>query len=395
MSAAAVMDTETLQALKRRVVERVESLRDQILATSRHLHDNPELSGEEYESAKLLAGRAEANGFAVEHGIAGLPTAFKAVKAPASTNGECKPRIAFLAEYDALPVVGHGCGHNMIGTAGTYAAIGLAAISDELPGQVELFGTPAEETVGGKIIMLEAGAFEGVSAALMMHPGIYNEVAYSSLACISVQVEFRGRSAHAAASAWKGINALDAMIQLFVNVDMARKQLPPSVRMPGVILSGGERANMVPDYTKGQFSLRGKDKEEADLVYAKFIECAKAAALATGATMTQHIEGYPYYDMRPDPVLADLYHDNWMELGGEEPHTDPKPHGSLDIGNLSHQFPCLHPSVRITYDESIGGHTHEFREATITDFGNEQLVRAIKALALTGLEAMYRPDIAK
>lgn len=392
MSATAA-EPVTIEQLKQKVVERVDSLRDEIAATCRQLYEHPELSGEEYQSAKLLAGRAEQYGFQVEHGTAGMPTAFKAIK-PASAS-LAKPQIAFLAEYDALPVVGHGCGHNMIGTAGTYAAVGLSAVADHLPAQVALFGTPAEETDGGKITMLNAGAFDNVAAAIMMHPGIYNEVAYSSLACISVFVEFRGRSAHAAASPWKGINALDAMIQLFVNCDMARKGLPPTTRMPGVILHGGERGNMVPDYTKAQFSLRGKDKEEVEMVLARFLDCASAAALATGATMTHHVDGHPYYDMRPNPVLADIYKANWLALGGEEPHTDPKPHGSLDIGNLSHKFPCLHPSVRITYDESIGGHTHEFREATMTDFAQEQLVRAIKSLALTGLEAMYRPEIVK
>jgi amidohydrolase len=386
-----VLEPANLATLKKRVTDRTDELREEILSTCRHLYEHPELSGEEYESAKLLASRAERQGFQVVHGVAGLPTAFKAIMQV--DGNSAKPQIAFLAEYDALPLVGHGCGHNMIGTAGTYAAISLAAIADELPAQVALFGTPAEETDGGKITMLDAGAFEGVAAAMMIHPGIYNEVAYSSLACISVIVEFRGRSAHAAASPWKGINALDAMIQLFVNVDMARKQLPPSARMPGVIWKGGERANMVPDFTQAQFSLRGKDKEEAELVYAKFVECAEAAAKATGATMTQSIDGHPYYDMRPNSALAELYKANWMQLGGEEPHTDPKPHGSLDIGNLSHKFPCLHPSVRITYDETIGGHTHEFREATMTPFAQDQLIRAIKTLALTGLDAMYHPAI--
>jgi amidohydrolase len=394
MSATTAKPETSIETLKERIVAHVDSLRGEIIETSRHLHDNPELSGEEYNSSKYLAGRAGAQGFKIETGIADLPTAFKATK-PSGTSSATKPLIAFLAEYDALPVVGHGCGHNMIGTAGTYAAIALGSVADQLPGDVALFGTPAEETDGGKITMLNAGAFEGVSAALMIHPGIYDEVAYSSLACISAIVEFRGRAAHAAASAWKGINALDAMIQLFVSMDAARKQLPPSVRMPGVILHGGERANMVPDYTKAQFSLRGKDKEEAELVYQKFVDCAEGAARATGATVQYKVEGHSYYDMRPNPVLANLYHDNWVTLGGEEPHTDPKPHGSLDIGNLSHHFPCLHPSVRITYDETVGGHTHEFCAATITDFANEQLIRAIKSLALTGLQAMYKDEIVR
>lgn len=365
------------------VVQTIEALRPEIIETSRHLHAHPELSGEEYESAKYLAGRAQSHGFEVEHGTGGLPTAFKAVH---SAGPESDKFVAFLAEYDALPVVGHGCGHNLIGTASTYAAIGLAAVADQLPVKVALFGTPAEETDGGKITMLDAGAFKGAVAAVMAHPGLYNEVAYPSLACISVNAEFFGRSAHAAASPWKGINALDAMIQLFVNVDMARKQLPPTVRMPGVILKGGERANMVPDYALGQFSLRGTDKEQAELVLQRWIECGEAAARATGARFVWKHDGNPYYDMRPDAKLASIYREVWSEVGGEAPSEEPRSHGSIDIGNLSHHFPCLHPAYSITHDESVGGHTHEFAAATVTPYAEEQLVRVAKALALTGLK---------
>ncbi|MBX7245981.1 MAG: amidohydrolase [Candidatus Sumerlaeaceae bacterium] len=371
----------SVDSAKQAIVEAIDSLRDEILATSRHLHDHPELSGEEVESAKLLASRAEKQGFAVEHDIAGLPTAFRALYGKPGSG----PRIAFLAEYDALPVVGHGCGHNIIGTVSTYAAIGLAAAAKagHFKGEVALFGTPAEETFGGKINMLEAGVFDGVSAALMCHPGIYTEVAYSSLACISVVVEFFGKSAHAAASPWKGINALDAMIQLFVTMDQRRKQLPPTAKSPGVILKGGERANMVPDYAKGQFSLRGKDKEESEKVLECLIACGQAAAQSTGARFEWHMDGNPYFDMRPDPKLADEFREVWKDLGGDTPIEKPVPHGSLDIANLSHRFPCLHPSIKITNDETVGGHTHEFAAATVSPLAEEQILRAAKALAVT------------
>jgi amidohydrolase len=363
-----------LGALGASVVQFIDSLRGEIVATSRHLHDHPELSGEEHESAKLLASRAEAHGFRVEHGVAGLPTAFRATKAGGSgvwglgSEASAPRRVAFLAEYDALPVVGHGCGHNVIGTASTYAAIGLGSVADKLPGEIALFGTPAEETDGGKITMLDAGIFEDTTAALMIHPGIYTEVAYASLACISLVVEFFGKTAHSAAAPWKGINALDAMIQLFVSVDLLKKQLPPETRAPGVILHGGDRANMVPDHTKAQFSLRGRNRAEVQEVMRRVVECAHAAARATGARMEHHIEGNQYDEMRPDAKLAAIFRRAWIGVGGEEPAGDVKPHGSLDIGNLSHHFPCLHPSIRITPDDSIGGHTHDFAAATITPF---------------------------
>lgn len=367
-----------------RIDEFVAARAAEIHESSRHLYENPELSGEEFESAKYLAGRAEAAGFAVRQSIAGLPTAFHAV----APGGQAGPRVAFLAEYDALPTVGHGCGHNFIGTASTYAALALAqGAAGVLPGQVELFGTPSEETDGGKITMLEAGVFDGVAMALMCHPGTVTEVAYASLACISAVIEFHGRPAHAVAGPWRGVNALDAMIQLFVSLDLLKKQLPPGVKIPGVILHGGERANVVPAYTKAQFSVRGTTRDDAHAAHARLLQCAEAAALASGCRLEHRTEGNVYDDMRPDAHLAAIFREQWAAVGGEEPVTDPQPHGSLDIGNLSHRFPCLHPSIRITR-ESIGGHTTEFADATQSDLGRENLLRVIRALARTGAAAM-------
>lgn len=367
---------------KQIIIETIEALEPEMAATSRWLYEHPELSGEERESAELLAGRVSAHGFSVEMGVGGLATSFKATKA----TGADGARVAYLAEYDALPTVGHGCGHNIIGTVSTYAAIALAeALGGDLAGQIVLFGTPAEETDGGKIAMLEAGCFEGVSAAMMVHPSVHTELAYSSLACMGLAVEYHGRAAHAAASPWKGINALDAMIQLFVGIDMLKKQLPLTARAPGVILQGGERANIVPDYAKAAFSIRGKDKEEAEMVMGRVLDVARAAALSTGARMEHTPDSRPYYDMRPDARLVGLFRDAWAVVGGEEPVTHPVIHGSLDIGNLSHHFPCLHPSIRITEDTEMPGHSKEFADATLTPLATEQMVKAAKALALTGL----------
>jgi amidohydrolase len=374
-----------LAVCRDRIVRTVDSLRAEIAEPNLWLHDHPELSGAEHESARRLAARAAEHGFAVDHAVGGLATSFRAVRRGRAPGR----RVAYLAEYDALPVVGHGCGHNMIGAAGTYAAIALGSVIGDVAGEVALFGTPEEETDGGKITMLEAGVFDGVSAALMVHPGIETEIAYSSLACICPAIEFFGHSAHAAASPWKGVNALDAMIQLFVARDQLLKAMPGTVKMPGVITHGGDRANMVPDHTRAEFSIRGRDKAEAEMVYARLLDCARAAAAAIGARMEHRVEGNVYFDMRPDPALVALYRANWLAVGGEQPVVpDITPHGSLDIANLSHRFPCLHPSFSITKDKSIGGHTHEFCAATVTPFAAEQLVKAIKSLALTGLEVL-------
>jgi amidohydrolase len=363
------------------IIKTVATLAEEMHQTSQHLHDHPELSGEEHESSRLLAARAQARGFDVEFGIAGLPTAFRAIKRGKQPGA----KVAILAEYDALPVVGHGCGHNWIGTASTYAAIALGEAIAALDGEVQLIGTPAEETDGHKITMLEAGVFDGIAAAMMMHPSLNTEIAYSSLACISVVTEFRGKSAHAAASPWKGVNALDAMIQLFVNLGLALKQMPPTAKAPGVIHKGGERANVIPEHTVASFSLRGRDCDEVQMVLRRLIECGEAAARATGARFEWREDGNTYLDMRPDHRLAALFQEAWLSVGGEEPIRHTVPHGSLDIGNLSHRFPCLHPSIRITDDDTIGGHTREFAEATLTPLAREQMVRAVQALALTGL----------
>jgi amidohydrolase len=371
-------------SLKERIITTIDALADDAIATSKALYEKPELSGEEHESSRLLAEIAERHGFQVRFGVAGLPTAFSASRKPDAMG----PRVAYLAEYDALPGIGHGCGHNFIGTASTFAAVALGSVIDEIEGDVALFGTPAEETDGGKIIMLDAGLFDDVSVALMVHPGMNTEIAYPSLACLCVDVEFFGKSAHAGAAPWKGINALDAMIRLFSSLDGLRSQLSPTARVPGVILNGGERANIVPDYTKAEFSLRGRDHAECEDILAKLVEFGNAAAMATGAEFVHGIDGNIYHEMRPDKALAGLFLANWRAIGGEEPANTPKPHGSLDIGNLSHRFPCLHPSIRIAQDDSVAGHTREFAAATQTRFAEEQLVRAIKALALTGLDVI-------
>jgi amidohydrolase len=366
----------------------VDALETEINECLQWLYDHPEISGEERMSAAYLVRRLEAHGFQVSLGTGELPTAFLATSPRLHSE---KPAVAFLAEYDALPTIGHGCGHNMIGTVGTYAGIALAKAFPRLPVPIRVYGTPAEETFGGKITMLEAGAFEHVRCALMMHPGIQTEIAYPSLASIPMRVEFYGRPAHAAASPWKGINALDAMIQLFVTVSQALKQLPTTARMPGIITRGGEAPNVIPALTAARFSLRGSTLEEATLVRDRWLECVEAAARATGCSHRVEPDGNAYADMRPDRGLAENFAAAWGVFGDAPPSQTPPGHGSLDIGNLSHHFPCLHPSIRISHDSTIGGHTTEFRDATITEYGRNQMLRAIKALVATAYLATQTP----
>jgi amidohydrolase len=364
-----------------RIHETAHQLETEIRETLQWLYDHPELSGEEYQSSAYLADKLRCHGFTVEEGVAGLPTAFVA-RAPHSPSLHA-PAVAFLAEYDALPQIGHGCGHNMIGTIGTYAGILLAKAFPQCPLPIRVYGTPAEETFGGKITMLEAGAFEGVGAAMMIHPGLQTEVAYTSLASIPMKVEFHGRTAHAAAAPHKGINALDAMILLFQSVALTQRQLPPGTRTPGIITHGGDAPNVIPHWTQARFSLRANTLEEAKFVRDKWLECVEAAAKATGCQFSVEPDGNPYADMRPDSQLAQAFEAAWTAFGDAPVESTPRGHGSLDIGNLSHHFPCLHPSIRITHDETIGGHTTEFRDATMTDYAHTQMMAGIKSLATT------------
>ncbi len=375
--------------LREKIIKYVDDHHDDIVKCLHWLYDHPELSSEEVESAKWLVAQAKAGGLTDEviEGIGSLPTAYQCTK----DTGKPGPHIAFLSEYDALPGIGHGCGHNMIGTVGVFTARALASVLPEIGfGKVSNIGTPAEESFGGKITMNREGAFKGVDAALMMHPGIHTEFDYKTLACTTPTIEFFGKTSHAAASPWNGINALDAMIQLFVSVDMLKKQLPLTARCPGVIVHGGERANIVPEYTKAHFSARGATKEEMLMVQSKLFNCANAAALSTGCTVKITEDPNAYYDLCADKQLAGWYQEIWAELGGEPPLDHPVPHGSVDIGNLSYEFPCLHVNIRISPTPEMPGHSKEFGACTLTPFAEEQMIRTIKALALTGLKRMLR-----
>ncbi|MFH0793204.1 MAG: amidohydrolase, partial [bacterium] len=256
-----------IQDLRQRLLRKIQETQSRWWEINRTLFDHPELSNEEFESCKLLASAAERESFKVSFGQSGLPTAFRA-ELKGSSPG---PTVAFLAEYDALPGIGHGCGHNFIGTCGTFAAIAFADIVRELPGRVVLLGTPAEETFGGKIAMLEQGEFDDVDFALMIHPSIETTGHYKSVACYPLEIEFHGKTAHASAAPWKGINALDALIQTFVAIDGLKRQLRPTVRVPGIITYGGDRANIIPDRAVGQWSLRAESVEELHLLLEKVL----------------------------------------------------------------------------------------------------------------------------
>src|SRR6266581_4979433 len=369
--------------LRARLERAVARLRPSVDALSRSLHRRAELSLEEFESSRLVARFLECEGFKVRRGVAGLPTALVARR----RLGRGGPRLAFLAEYDALPGIGHACGHNLIGAAAAGAGAALARALSGSPGEILVVGTPAEETIGGKVLMTEKGVFRGVDCALMFHPSTENRVYTTSLACHSLQVTFHGRAAHAVSSPEKGINALDALIRLFIEVHRLRHRLPREVRMPGVIIEGGKRANIVPDRAVGRFTLRARDLATLARVEAVFRRAARGAARAVGASCSILSLDHPYAEMITNRVLADLFKRELRRLGRRTVDAPRKKMGSLDMGNVSQVVPSIHPYVAIA-PHSVPLHSRGFARLAGGPRGRAGLRAATLSLAMVGLRVI-------
>ena len=374
--------------LKQRAVAKIDALRDELIHISTEIHCHPEVAFQEHHAAALLCDTLAEYGFDVERGIGGLTTAFRA-EARGRANG---PTIALLAEYDALPELGHACGHNIIATAALGAAIAVQSTIDRLPGKVVVVGTPAEEGGGGKIILLEKGVFADVDAAMTVHPSCWNLVDGRSLASSRLKVEFAGKASHAAAAPEDGINALEAVILTFNNVNALRLHLRQDVRVHGIITHGGTASNIIPEYASAVFSVRASERELADEILQRVIQCAQAAGMATGALLTPTTK-LGYDEMIPNRVMAKLFAENWRALG--VPVHEHPPHegmASTDMGNVSHAVPSIHPYVVIA-PVGTAGHTAAFREAALTDLGNEGLLNAAKGMAMTTMDLLANPEL--
>jgi amidohydrolase len=378
----------TLARAYRHAIREADALRPQMVAMSRFIHAHPELGEQEFKCSRHLADELRRYGFRIEMPVGGMPTAFRATV----KGRRAGPTVAFLAEYDALPEVAHGCGHNFIGTASAFAAIVLSDLMASLNGRILVIGTPAEETIGGKITLLDAGVFADVDVALMVHPSTETRIYYTSLAAQIAEIEFRGKPSHAAASPWLGINALDALVQTYVAIDNLKKQLSPSVRIPGIITHGGVRPNIVPERATGLFSVRAESSAALAEVIKKVRACAKGAALATGARLAFRMTDRRYDEMRTNRTLAALFEKHWCDLGGRVCPSSLKGRGSVDIGNLSHVLPAIHPSIAIT-EPQTPGHSREFARASISQRANRELLRVVKTLALTALDIISQKQL--
>ncbi|MBG9547553.1 M20 family metallopeptidase [Cytobacillus firmus] len=375
---------------KNLIIKQIDDLQDDFKRISTYIGENPELGHEEYKACKVLTEELKKHGFSVEVGTCGLPTAFTAIY----DSGKEGSAIGYMSEYDALPEVGHACGHNLIGTMGIAAGIGLSKVIHETGGKVIVFGTPAEETKGGKVTMAEAGIFDALDAAIMVHPLDNYVKSGSSLAMDAIQFEFFGKSAHAAASPHLGINALDAVLQTFSSINALRQHIKPDARIHGIITEGGKAANVVPDYAVAQFYVRAAKREYVNELVEKVKKCAEGAALQTGAEMKWSFYEFSYDDMVTNSPLSEAFNKELISLGvNEEEIMEQKDgSGSLDMGNVSQAAPSIHPYIKIC-NEAYACHTHEFREAAMSDQAREAMILGAKAMALTGYEVLTNKEL--
>jgi amidohydrolase len=378
-----------IQSLKDNVQREVDAIADQLIACSDWMADNPELGLEEFKAAERLTAMLEDAGAAVTRGIADLPTAFQA-ELPGSSDG---PTIAIIAEYDALPDVGHGCGHNIIANTAIGAALALIRLEAlaQLPGRVLVIGTPAEENAGGKIDILEHGYFDNVDAAIMIHPGFEDQLAAQHMTALSVEFEFYGKTAHAALDPYLGLNALDAMIQTFVNVGLLRQQVRAEARIHGVITHGGEAPNVIPAYTASRFEVRSFDVDYAQDLRRRVIACAEGAATATGTRLEWHEFAKPYLSYEPNTVLGKVAQANMAALGRTVIPSEPV-QASSDFGNVSQVAPAMCMMLAMC-DPGINWHSKEVADATISPRGHAVLLRGAKLLAMSALDLLGSPDL--
>ena len=363
---------------KEKVKASLDKLIPSLEEVSDWMYENPELGFEEYKTSKHLINYIKSNGLEVKNPVGGLDTAFS------SSIGTSGPLVVLCVEYDALPEIGHACGHNIIATASIGAGIALKEVVEDLNIRVKILGTPAEEGGGGKIVLLDEGEFEDATCSMMIHPAPYN-VANPTLTTIQqYKVEFFGKDAHAAGAPEEGINALDAQIQLFVNVSTFRQQLPRTNRMHGVIVDGGFKPNIIPSYTSSEWYLRAINGEDLEVLQKKFMNFVEAAALSTGCTFKTESPDYRYTEVLNNKVMYDLFIENSKDVGREMLYEDSSLQGlgSTDMGNVSLAMPSIHPMLSIDAGKAVN-HQPEFAAATITKGGHKAIFDGAYSMATT------------
>ena len=370
--------------LKSSVREHVDSMRDELISLSRRIHANPELGFEEVRSSAWVAESLSDAGFTVESGICDLPTAF------AARAGSGPLHVAICAEYDSLPGIGHACGHNIIAAMAVGAGIAAARVANEVGLTVAVIGTPAEEVGndGGKILLLERGAFQGVHAAMMVHPAPFEVVMPKIIAASMFEIEYTGKEAHAAAFPELGINAADALTIAQTAVGLLRQHIRQTDRVHGIITKGGDAPNIVPAHTRAKYMVRAQTLEEMEEVRTKVYRCFEAGSLATGSTLKIVGGDKPYAQMSHDSEIAAVYQRNAESLGRSFPDlgaTLQRTAGSTDMGNVSLALPSIHPMIGIDSLPAVN-HQPEFTAHCVTEAADKALIDGAVAMAWTAID---------
>ena len=389
------------EKLSETTAQAIEAARPELVEVALDIHAHPELNYQEQYAAELLSGTLERHGFQIERGVGGVETAFTATLPGGGGDG---PTVAILAEYDALPEIGHGCGHNLIAMAAIGAGLGLQANLENLPGKVMVIGTPAEEGGGGKIRMLDAGVFEGVDAVLSSHPSSNRTVIPTdipmgeswSLAMVGYRYIFHGKAAHAAAMPHEGINALNGVIHLFGGIDSLRQHLKEDVRIHGIITDGGKAPNVVPEYAAANFMLRCRDRDYlSDVVVGRVLQAAEGAAAMTGCRLEVE-EYYPFYEnVRPNSVIAGLLLNNAGVAGLPLDQPLPGRQGSAastDFGNVSQALPSYELRYAVS-EEPVASHSREMTETAISEYALNAAINVAKAMTLTACDLLLDPKL--
>ncbi len=373
--------------LKARVIAEVDAHRQELIDLSLRIHSHPETAFQERQASSWLCAYLEKQGFQVERGYCGLETAFRA------SAGADRPLVAFLAEYDALPGLGHACGHNVIAASSVGAGLAAKAVLDSTGGGVAVIGTPAEEAVGGKGLMAEKGAFADLDAAMLAHPGSRDMAVSRLLAVAGLSVEYFGREAHAASRPDQGLNALDALVAAYNAISALRQHIRDSARVHGIITDGGQAPNVVPAHSAGTFLVRAEDDAYLEELKERVMACFEAGARATGCRLEHRWAPVQYAAMRSNGPLAESYRKNMAVVGRTIPENAPaRPSGSSDIGNVSRLLPAIHPTIAIAPPE-IGIHSAGFAVCAASEDAHRGLVDAAKALAMTAVDVLTDAEL--
>ena len=379
-----------MNAMNQQILDAVDNFADRLIAVSRDIHAHPELNYAEHYAHDLLTGVLAEQGLEVTRHAYGVDTAFEAVVGDAGA-----PEVLVLLEYDALPGIGHGCGHNVIAAAGLGAGLVAASLAKELGGRVRILGTPAEEGGGGKIAMARQGAFASGIAAMMIHPADADLIKMDSIAVHTVDVTYEGRAAHAAAAPWEGRNALDAAVLGYMNVAALRQHIRPTERIHGIITEGGEKPNIVPRRAAAKWYVRSDTISTLQTLKERVVSCLEGATRACGCSMSTTWDDHTYADVRDNMAIVNSFVSNMATLGRlvRDPRTDGRSvMGSTDMGNVSYLMPSIHPMVKVAPD-GVAIHTEDFAHYAGSESGDEGVLIGAKAMAMTVVDLWTNAEL--